>query len=124
MTKRGLYAHFSFFEKVDELAKQNHTSPNQMMVSLIEVGMPLFKKIKQQAPTIAREITRRRYTFEMRKKAQEMIEGHATKEAEGVRFTERLTIGLTEKGKLAIKGEAFRTHSYMTEIARRKLGVI
>ena len=94
------------------------------MVSLIEVGTPLFRKIKQQAPTIAREITRKRYTFDLRKKAEEVIERHATKEAEGIRFTERLSIGLTKEGKLAIRAKAFRTHSNMSEIARRELGLI
>ena len=115
--------HWTLADRIGELASENETSWNQMAVSLIELGIPLFSRIKQRAPKVAKSLTRKRYTFQLRPRAQERVERYAEVEAGKIRLDDRISAALPGYAKQMIRREASRTNRKMSQILRDRLGV-
>jgi predicted NACHT family NTPase len=95
-----------------------------MAVALIEIGIPFFKKLRIKSPTIAKELTRKRYTFNLREKAQERIDRIAEQETEPMRLNKRVSVGLTERQEFRIRLQARKEQKFKSQIIRERLGLI
>jgi hypothetical protein len=94
-----------------------------MAVSLIEIGIPLFNKIKSCSPALAKDLSRKRYTYQLRPRAQERLEDYAEDEAGKHRLDAILGFALPHQEKERIRGEARRSGRKMSAIARERIGV-
>jgi len=94
-----------------------------MAVSLLEIGIPLFLRIKQNSPALAKDLSRKRYTFHLRPRAQEELEAYAGKLVVGTRLDERLGFALPSEAKLRIRREAARSGRKMSAILRERIGI-
>jgi hypothetical protein len=114
--------HWILCDKVGELAHEQSTSWNLMATTLIELGIPVFVKLRRNNPAIARSLTKKRYTYELRKPALDRIDVIAEKEAGKIRLDSRISAAIPSRARQELEVEARRRgkKGSMSQVLREK----
>lgn len=125
LTKRGVSLHWTLFDRVGELAHEQNTSWNLMATTLMELGIPVFLKLRRNSPALARVLSKKRYTYNFRQPAMDRIDVIAEKEASKIRLDDRISAAIPHRAKEELRTEAKRRgkKGTMSEVLREKVGV-
>lgn len=116
---------WSLYQQIDEMAYENKVKFNRMLVVLAETGIPVFVKIRNRSPPLAKAILdSRRYTYVKRRRGSDrIIDQEVARESEDFKLNDKLSIGLPSSRKDAIRSEARRRGLHMSQIGREKMGL-
>lgn len=123
--KGGISLEWALSEQIIELAQENNVKRNRMMVVLIELGLPVFQKIKGRAPALASAIlaSKRYHYVKRRRGSNSMIRQIQESESSRVKLDDRLSIGLPNYSKDGFRREAKKRGLHMSQIARERMGL-
>jgi hypothetical protein len=120
MPKRGISMHWTLARDVEELAGNAEVAWNRMAVTLIELGMDVFKQLQLRAPGLAREIVKIRSApleGRRRRTLDRIVEGSANMK----RLDAHLGLAVPWHVKSKLLRNKARTGISMSAQARRKL---
>ena len=125
MTKRGVSMHWTLSDKIGELAHEQSTSWNLMATTLIELGISMFVKLRRNNPAIARSLSKKRYTYELRKPAADRIDVIAEKEAGKIRLDDQISVRIPHRAVEQLRTEARHRgkKGTMSQVLREKVGI-
>ena len=114
--------HWTLTDKIGELAHEEKTNWNLMATTLIELGIPVFLKLRRNNSALARSLTRKRYTYEFRKPARDRIDVIAEKEAGKIRLDSRISAAIPRRARQELEVEARRRgrKGSMSQVLREK----
>lgn len=123
--KSGISLEWGLSERISELAQENSVARNRMMVVLIELGLPVFQKIRGRAPSLASAIlASKRYHYVKRRRGSDsLIQQIQNSESSRVKLDDRLSVGLPNYSKDAFRREANKRGLHMSQIARERMGL-
>jgi hypothetical protein len=122
---RGISLEWALRERIAELAGENHVKWNRMAVVLIEMGLPVFRNVRERMPALARAILEsKRYHYVKRRRASEVrLEEIQESESKKIRLDARIYAGVPQYYKDDLKREAKRRGIYQSQIIREKQGL-
>jgi hypothetical protein len=114
--------HWTLADKIGELAHEENTNWNLMATTLIELGMPVFLKLRRNSRALARNLTRKRYTYQLRKPAADRIDVIAEKEASRIKLDSRISAAIPSSARRELELEAKRRgkKGTMSQVLREK----
>lgn len=106
--KRGVSLDMQTNSLVESLADENHVKWNRMVVIAIELGLPVFMKIKTRAPELAKALllTNRYHYVKRRRGSEVIVQEIQNREAERVKLDAVISASVPLPIKEGIRREA------------------
>jgi hypothetical protein len=128
--KRGVSLDTQTSVLVESLAEENHVKWNRMVVIAIELGLPVFMKIKVRAPELAKALllTNRYHYVKRRRGSEAIIQQIQSRQSERVKLDAIISAGVPSVVKEGIRREAKQRSKKgrkipMSQVWRERAGV-
>ena len=128
--KRGISLETQTNELVESLAEENHVKWNRMVVMAIELGLPVFMKIKSRAPDLAKSLllTNRYHYVKRRRGSDIIIQQIQDRQSERVKLDATISASVPSVVKEGIRREAKQRSKKgrkipMAQVWRERAGV-
>jgi len=128
--KRGVSLDTQTNSLVESLAEENHVKWNRMIVIAVELGLPVFMKIKSRAPELAKALllTNRYHYVKRRRGSDAIIQEIQGRQSERVKIDARISAGVPTVVKEAIRREAKQRSKKgrkvpMSQVLRERAGI-
>lgn len=106
--KRGVSLDTQVNMLVESLAEENHVKWNRMVVIAVELGLPVFMKIRSRAPELAKALllTNRYHYVKRRRGSEVVIQEIQTQQSEHVKLDAIIAASVPSVVKEGIRREA------------------
>jgi len=128
--KRGVCLDTQTNSLVESLAEENHVKWNRVVVIAVELGLPVFIKIKSRAPELAKALlfTNRYHYVKRRRGSDLIIQQLQDQQSERVKIDARISAGVPTIVKEAIRREAKQRSKKgckipMSQVLRERAGI-
>lgn len=115
---------------VESLAEENHVKWNRMVVIAVELGLPVFMKIRSRAPELAKALllTNRYHYVKRRRGSEVVIQEIQTQQSEHVKLDAIIAASVPSVVKEGIRREARQRSKKgrkipMAQVLRERAGI-
>lgn len=112
--------HFTIANELSDLAGDAGVAWNRMAVTCIELGMPVMRRLRTQAPTVAKDMLRVR-RGPLRNRQQRTVDRIQENEVSAQRLDERVALAVPTPLKRRLQREKRRSGVTISAQVRRRL---